>query len=242
MNSKSGFYNRYFLVPKKNGPTHFTKCTAAVLSPLRQMGIHIINYLDDWLVLARLEQELIDHKSLLLSHLERLGLINILAKNSLSPSELSSRGNYRFCKNAGMNYVRMLPDCSAACSVIQTGDFMFPLDFPEDAWPHVHHFVCDLTSSFASKPMSAGKFLSQGNPPLHQSCGPFENSLPVSIRHPVGTDLHEEGGNDRCLQLGLGSSVRRRPAFGSWSNLEQCLTINCLKMMAGFSSPKKLPA
>lgn len=38
------------------------------------MGIHILNYLNDWLILASSEQELIAHKSLLLSHLDRLGL------------------------------------------------------------------------------------------------------------------------------------------------------------------------
>ncbi len=34
------------------GPHTFTRCTDAALSPLRQMGIHILNYLDDWLILA----------------------------------------------------------------------------------------------------------------------------------------------------------------------------------------------
>ncbi len=34
-------------------PRTFTKCMDAALSPLRQMGIRILNYLDDWLILAR---------------------------------------------------------------------------------------------------------------------------------------------------------------------------------------------
>lgn len=46
----------------------FTKCVDVALSPLRQMGIRIINYLDNWLVSARLEQELLAHRSPLLSH------------------------------------------------------------------------------------------------------------------------------------------------------------------------------
>lgn len=57
------------------------------LSPLRLMGICIINCLDDWLLLPRSEQELIAHRSLLLSHLEWLGLKINLAKSSLSPSQ-----------------------------------------------------------------------------------------------------------------------------------------------------------
>ncbi len=59
----------------------------AALSPLRQMGIRILNYLDDWLVLTLSEVELLYHRSLLLSHLECLGLRVNLAKSALSPSQ-----------------------------------------------------------------------------------------------------------------------------------------------------------
>ncbi len=55
-------------------PRTFTKCMDAALSPLRQMGIRILNYLDDWLILAQSEVELLSHRTLILSHLERLGL------------------------------------------------------------------------------------------------------------------------------------------------------------------------
>ncbi|KAL0149536.1 hypothetical protein M9458_055063, partial [Cirrhinus mrigala] len=41
---------------------------------LRQRGIRVLNYLDNWLVLAQSEAELLSHRSLLLSHLECLGL------------------------------------------------------------------------------------------------------------------------------------------------------------------------
>ncbi len=40
-------------------PHTFRKCVDAALSPLRQMGIRILNYLDDWLVLADSERQLI---------------------------------------------------------------------------------------------------------------------------------------------------------------------------------------
>ncbi len=35
---------------------HFTWCMDAALSPLRQMGIHILNYLNDWLILTNMNQ------------------------------------------------------------------------------------------------------------------------------------------------------------------------------------------
>ncbi len=49
-------------------PHTFTKCMGAALSPLRQMGIHILNYLDDWLFLSQSKDELLSHRSVLLSH------------------------------------------------------------------------------------------------------------------------------------------------------------------------------
>ncbi|KAL0200336.1 hypothetical protein M9458_003523, partial [Cirrhinus mrigala] len=67
-------------------PRTFTKCMDAALSSLRQRGIRILNYLDDWLVLAQSEAELLSHRSLLLSHLECLGLKVNLAKSALHPS------------------------------------------------------------------------------------------------------------------------------------------------------------
>ncbi len=68
-------------------PRTFTKCMDAALSPLRQMGIRILNYLDDWLILAQSEVELLSHRTLILSHLERLGPRVNFAKSALSPSQ-----------------------------------------------------------------------------------------------------------------------------------------------------------
>ncbi len=49
-------------------PCTFKKCIDVALSPPRQMGIRILNYLDDWLILTQSEVELLSHRSLLLSH------------------------------------------------------------------------------------------------------------------------------------------------------------------------------
>ncbi len=70
-------------------PRTFTKCMDAALSPLRQMGIRILNYLDDWLILAQSEVELLSHRTLILSHLERLGLRVNFAKSALSSQPTS---------------------------------------------------------------------------------------------------------------------------------------------------------
>ncbi len=66
-------------------PRTFTRCMDAALSPLRQMGIRILNYLDDWLILAQSEAVSTLHKTLLLSHLDHLGLRVNFAKSMLCP-------------------------------------------------------------------------------------------------------------------------------------------------------------
>lgn len=79
----------------------FTNCIDAALFPLRQMEIRVLNYLGDWLILARSEQELVTHRTLLLSHLERLGLIYLFFAQTAG---CLSGNNFRLCPNVGMNH------------------------------------------------------------------------------------------------------------------------------------------
>ncbi len=54
-------------------PRVFTKVVEAALVPLREAGIHILNYLNDWLILAQSRALLCEHRDMVLSHLSRLG-------------------------------------------------------------------------------------------------------------------------------------------------------------------------
>ncbi len=82
-----GVAYQYTVLPFGLSLAPCTKCMDTALSPLRQMGIRILNYLDDWLILAQSEVELLSHRTLILSHLERLGLRVNFAKSALSPSQ-----------------------------------------------------------------------------------------------------------------------------------------------------------
>ncbi|XDV43285.1 hypothetical protein PO909_011790 [Leuciscus waleckii] len=64
-----------------------TKCIDAALSPLRHQGVHVLNYLDDWLVLAQSRTELLTHRDLILGHLKCLGLKINVTKSKLNPSQ-----------------------------------------------------------------------------------------------------------------------------------------------------------
>ncbi len=50
-------------------PCVFTKVAEAALVPLREQGVCILNYLDDWLILAQSQDQLCEHRDLVLSHL-----------------------------------------------------------------------------------------------------------------------------------------------------------------------------
>ncbi len=63
----------------------FTKVVEGTLTPLREVGVRILNYLDDWLILAQSREQLGDHRDLVLRHLSQLGLRVNWEKSKLSP-------------------------------------------------------------------------------------------------------------------------------------------------------------
>ncbi len=66
-------------------PRVFTKVAEAALVPLREQGVRILNYLDDWLILAQSRDQLCEHRDMVLSHLSQLGLQVNWEKSKLSP-------------------------------------------------------------------------------------------------------------------------------------------------------------
>ncbi|KAI2648848.1 ORF V: Enzymatic polyprotein [Labeo rohita] len=68
-------------------PRVFTKVAEAALAPLRVMGIRILNYLDDWLILAHSWDLVCAHRDMVLNHLARLGLRVNWEKSKLSPAQ-----------------------------------------------------------------------------------------------------------------------------------------------------------
>ncbi len=58
--------------------------------PLREVGVKILNYLDDWLILAQSREQLSDHRHLVLRHLSQLGLRVNWEKSKLSLVQIIS--------------------------------------------------------------------------------------------------------------------------------------------------------
>ncbi len=68
-------------------PHVFTKVVEAALVPLREQGVRILNYLDDWLILAQSRKQLSAHRDLVLKHLSLLGLRVNWEKSKLVPTQ-----------------------------------------------------------------------------------------------------------------------------------------------------------
>ncbi len=67
-------------------PRMFTNYMEAALAPLRLHGIRVLNYLDDWLILAHSRESVSCHKDAVLRHIRALGLRTNTKKSVLSPS------------------------------------------------------------------------------------------------------------------------------------------------------------
>ncbi len=65
----------------------FTKCMDAALAPLRLQGIRVLNYLDDWLILAHSRELVSRHKDIVLGHIHSLGLRSNAKISVLLPSQ-----------------------------------------------------------------------------------------------------------------------------------------------------------
>ncbi len=68
-------------------PRTFTICMDAALAPLRLQGICVLNYLDDWLILAHSRELVSRHRDIVLRHIHSLGLRMNAKKSVLLPSQ-----------------------------------------------------------------------------------------------------------------------------------------------------------
>ncbi|KAL0161810.1 hypothetical protein M9458_041206, partial [Cirrhinus mrigala] len=228
-------------------PRTFTKCMDAALLPLRQKGIRILNYLDDWLVLAQSEAELLSHRALLLSHLECLGLRVNLSKSVLHPSRQISFLGAIF--DSTQLRAMVVPERALAIRQL-VGSFRAGALYPLKKFQRMLGLMASTSpvlelGLLRMRPLQ--RWLKPRVPPhawrhgrlrvrVDQTCvealvpwkGPqwFERGVPlgsVCRRKVVTTDASNKGWGALC---------DGNPAFGLWSKAEEGFHINCLEMLA----------
>lgn len=65
----------------------FTKVVEAGLASNAVSGLTILDYMDDWLVVAELREQVLFHRSMLVSHVQSLGFIMNQEKSCLTSSQ-----------------------------------------------------------------------------------------------------------------------------------------------------------
>ncbi len=222
-------------------PRTFTKCVDAALAPLRLQGIRILNYIDDWLILAHSEQMAVRHRDVVLAQMKELRL-RLNAKKSvlsplqrttylgvvwdsttmqarLSPARIESILSTVRRVSEGLSltvkqFQRLLGLMAAASNVIPFGLlYMRPLQW----WLKSKGFSprrCLRALDMWRKPW----FLSQG-PVLGAPCRRVMLAADASL-------------------TGWGAVMSGHPARGLWSGHHLTWHINCLEMLPVFRALK----
>ncbi|KAI2665262.1 ORF V: Enzymatic polyprotein [Labeo rohita] len=221
-------------VRPSTSPRTFTKCVDAALAPLRFRGIRILNYIDDWLILAQSEQVAAQHRCCARSH-ERVGAETERQEKcavSITKDHLSRRG-VGFDHNAG-TFVSRSDRVDPCCSQESqrrpvTHCKAVPATAGSDGsciqrhtfWPAVHE-----THTVVAKDQGV---LPEGKPAPHDQ----SHAGPVL------------GAPCRCVTLttdasltGWGAVMSGHTARGLWSGHQLTWHINCLEMMAVFQALK----
>ncbi len=86
-----------------------TLCVDAALVPIRLQDIRIMNYIDDWLILAQSHQLAVRHRDVVLAHMKELGLQLNTKKSVLSPPQrttfLGMVWDWHWCRHACHRHV-----------------------------------------------------------------------------------------------------------------------------------------
>ncbi len=222
-------------------PRTFTKCMEAALSPLKQSGMRILNYLDDWLVLAQSESALLSDKLRLFTHLQSLGLTVNMQNSMLVPSQnisflgvklnsinmqarlseersqklISSLAVFKLGRSPPLKcFQRMLGQMAAASTVCKLGLL------------HMRPLHLWLKSRV---PQSAWR---TGILHIKVTLTPWRNMTLYCRGVLIGQVIRRKNVTTDASSTGWGVVCDGRPAFGTWSETEKLWHINCLELRA----------
>ncbi len=186
--------------------------TEAALVPLREQGVRILNYLDDWLILAQSRDQLCEHRDMVLSHLSQLGLQVNWEKSKLSPVQRISFLGMEL--DSVSQTARLTQECAqSVLNCLNT--------FKNRTAAPLKQFQRLMAAAAAAPNETASTLAPWPSPEVgvaeRHAEGPSHSSLPPNL-HPVvrpfipsgrsapGTGLQVRCGLHRCLCQGLGGA------------------------------------
>ncbi len=222
-------------------PRVFTKVAEAALVPLREQGVRILNYLDDWLILAQSWDKLCEHRDLVLSHLSQLGLQVNWEKSKLSPVQRISF--------LGMELDSVSQTHAGTRSVgVELLEYIQEQDSETVSEAPGAYGVCGGGHAAGAAPYETASTLAPWPSPEvgvaeRYAAGPSHSSLPPNL-HPVvrpfipsgrsapGTGLQARCGLHRCLRQRLGATFNGHAVSEVWTGPQLHWHINCLELLA----------
>ncbi len=231
-------------------PRTFTKCVDAALVPLCLQGIRIMNYIDDWLILAQSHQLAVRHRDVILAHMKKLGLrLNAKEKCAFSITEdhfprrdmglnvdagAPVTGTYRVhpigCEK---NKARPVTHCQTVSETVRSYGSSIQRD---TCWTVAHEIPPVVAQDQRVFPEGQPLSHDQGHAAMPSCLGNVEETLvPVPWSH-VGSFMSSQDANDRCT--GWGAILEGRSSQGLWKDHHLSWHINHLEMLAVFLALK----
>ncbi|KAI2653956.1 Transmembrane protein 255B [Labeo rohita] len=203
-------------------PRVFTKVAEAALFPLWQTGIRILNYLDDWLLIAHSRDLLCEQRDLVLRHLSHLGLQVNREKSKLSPVQrISFLGVELDSVKAPGAYGSRSRSNAARPASYETASALVTRSSPEMGMAPWH--TLDWRFPAAS-------------PPVQPMVRP---GLP-SGWSPPGTSLQASCGIHGCLFHGLGCCMQRASSIRLLDRTSTAMAYQLPRVVGCASGPSSL--
>ncbi|KAL0161328.1 hypothetical protein M9458_045053, partial [Cirrhinus mrigala] len=228
-------------------PRVFTKVAEGALNPLWRKAVRILNYLDDWLIMAHSRDLLCEHRDLVLQHLSHLGLRVNREKSKLSPvqrisflgmeldsvnmtacltndrtqSVLNCLKSFRHKTAVPLKtFQRLLGHMAAAAAVTPLGLLhMRPLQ----RWLH------DRVPRWA---WHRGTLRIGVSPQCRRLFSPWSDPAFLRAGVPLGQDSRHVVVHTDPSTTGWGAVCNGQAASGSWTGPRLLWHINCLELLA----------
>ncbi|KAL0172912.1 hypothetical protein M9458_033223, partial [Cirrhinus mrigala] len=237
-------------------PRVFTKVAEVALAPLRELGICILNYLDDWLILAHSWDLVCAHRDVFLNHLAQLGLRVNWEKSKLSPVQRISFLSVEL-DSVSMS-ARLSPERAQSvlkCAATLRCGSTVPLK-------QVQRLLGHMASSAAVTPLGLmhmrplqhwlhtrvprwawcqGTFHVNITPSCHKTLSPWTDIVFLRSGVPLETSVQTHRCHHRCFQDRLGCHVQQACSFRGLDGPPTALAHQLPGVFGSASSPEEVP-
>ena len=235
-------------------PRVFTKVAEAALAPLRERGIRILNYLDDWLVIAHSQELVCKHRDVVLNHLAHLGFRVNWEKSKLAPvRSISFLGiqldsvamSARLSPERAQSVLSCIQKLSRSPTVplkqfqrllghMASAAAVTPLGLM-----HMRPLQHWLRSRVPRWPWRQGSYRVHVTPVCLKTLGPWKDISFLRAGVPLGQVSRRILVTTDASNTGWGAVCNGQAAAGLWSGPRLHWHINCLELLTVFLALKR---